>query len=63
LLVIDPTGRVLLFRFFHQKGALAGQDYWATPAEVSRKERHSKRRRSGSLRKRLGSGLKMLGQR
>jgi 8-oxo-dGTP pyrophosphatase MutT (NUDIX family) len=31
LLVIDPTGRVLLFRFVHQKGALAGQDYWATP--------------------------------
>lgn len=31
LLVIDPTGRVLLFRFVHQKGALAGKDYWATP--------------------------------
>jgi 8-oxo-dGTP diphosphatase len=31
LLVVDPFGRVLLFRFVHSKGALAGQDYWATP--------------------------------
>src|SRR4030095_14830618 len=26
-----PVGRVLLFRFVHKTGALAGQDYWATP--------------------------------
>jgi 8-oxo-dGTP diphosphatase len=31
LLVVDTTGRVLLFRFVHSKGALAGQQYWATP--------------------------------
>jgi 8-oxo-dGTP pyrophosphatase MutT (NUDIX family) len=31
LLVLDPEGRVLLFRFVHQDGALAGKDYWATP--------------------------------
>jgi 8-oxo-dGTP pyrophosphatase MutT (NUDIX family) len=31
LLVLDPTGSLLLFRFVHKKGALAGQEYWATP--------------------------------
>ncbi|QRM34750.1 NUDIX hydrolase [Microvirga sp. VF16] len=31
LLVLDPTGRVLLFRFSYQRGALVGQSYWATP--------------------------------
>ena len=31
LLIIDDAGRVLLFRFVHHEGALAGQDYWATP--------------------------------
>ena len=31
LLVVDPSGRVLLFRFVHKSGPLAGQDYWATP--------------------------------
>jgi len=31
LLVLDPDGCVLLFRFVHKAGALAGQDYWATP--------------------------------
>jgi len=31
LLIVDPTGAVLLFRFRHRRGALAGQDYWATP--------------------------------
>ena len=31
LLVIDPTHRVLLFRFTFNRGPLAGQDYWATP--------------------------------
>jgi 8-oxo-dGTP pyrophosphatase MutT (NUDIX family) len=31
LLVLDPSGRILLFRFVHGNGALAGQDYWATP--------------------------------
>jgi 8-oxo-dGTP pyrophosphatase MutT (NUDIX family) len=31
LLVLDPSGRILLFRFVHRNGALAGQDYWATP--------------------------------
>jgi 8-oxo-dGTP pyrophosphatase MutT (NUDIX family) len=30
-LVTDPTGRVLLFRFEHRTGALAGSVYWATP--------------------------------
>lgn len=30
-LVLDPQGRVLLFRFVHKRGALAGQDFWATP--------------------------------
>ena len=31
LLIVDSAGRVLLFRFVHKDGALAGQDYWATP--------------------------------
>lgn len=31
LLVISPENRVLLFRFTHKKGALQGQEYWATP--------------------------------
>lgn len=31
LLVLDPDNRVLLFRFAHNKSALAGQTYWATP--------------------------------
>jgi 8-oxo-dGTP pyrophosphatase MutT (NUDIX family) len=31
LLVTDPLGRVLLFRFEHRTGALAGSSYWATP--------------------------------
>lgn len=31
LLVISPAHEVLLFRFVHNDGALAGQNYWATP--------------------------------
>ena len=31
LLVLDADGAVLLFRFAHETGALAGQEYWATP--------------------------------
>jgi 8-oxo-dGTP diphosphatase len=31
LLVLDHADRVLLFRFVFTKGALGGQDYWATP--------------------------------
>ena len=31
LLIIEPAGRVLLFRLVFKKGALAGEDYWATP--------------------------------
>ncbi len=31
LLLIDPSDRVLLFRFEHRQGALAGQTFWATP--------------------------------
>jgi 8-oxo-dGTP pyrophosphatase MutT (NUDIX family) len=31
LLVIDSQDRVLLFRFEHKQGALAGQTFWATP--------------------------------
>lgn len=31
LLVIDQSGRILLFRFEHKKGPLAGQTFWATP--------------------------------
>jgi 8-oxo-dGTP pyrophosphatase MutT (NUDIX family) len=30
-LIIEPAGRVLLFRFVFKKGALAGEDYWSTP--------------------------------
>jgi 8-oxo-dGTP pyrophosphatase MutT (NUDIX family) len=30
-LIIEPAGRVLLVRFVFKKGALAGEDYWATP--------------------------------
>lgn len=31
LLVLDSGGNVLLFRFTHKSGPLAGQDFWATP--------------------------------
>ena len=31
LLVIDRNNRILLFRFAYHRGALAGQNYWATP--------------------------------
>lgn len=31
LLVISPAQHVLLFRFVHKDGALAGRNYWATP--------------------------------
>ncbi|WP_215764342.1 NUDIX domain-containing protein [Gluconobacter sp. P1D12_c] len=31
LLVLDQQDRVLLFRFFHSSGALAGRSYWSTP--------------------------------
>ena len=31
LLIIEPAGQVLLFKFTHSSGALAGQSYWATP--------------------------------
>lgn len=31
LLVISPSRTVLLFRFVHKDGALAGRNYWATP--------------------------------
>jgi 8-oxo-dGTP pyrophosphatase MutT (NUDIX family) len=31
LLVIDPAGRVLLFRFVFLQGDFGPQDYWATP--------------------------------
>lgn len=31
LLVIDSEGRLLLFRFEHRAGPLAGQVFWATP--------------------------------
>ncbi|WNJ82878.1 NUDIX hydrolase [Pseudomonas canadensis] len=31
LLVINPSQEVLLFRFVHNDGPLAGQNYWATP--------------------------------
>lgn len=31
LLVINPAREVLLFRFVHKDGALAGRNYWATP--------------------------------
>jgi len=31
LLVIDPQGRVLLFRFAFPSGPLAGRIFWATP--------------------------------
>ncbi|WP_159846489.1 NUDIX hydrolase [Brevundimonas sp. G8] len=31
LLIIDPGGRLLLFRFDHKNGPLAGRVFWATP--------------------------------
>ncbi|KMO34735.1 DNA mismatch repair protein MutT [Methylobacterium tarhaniae] len=31
LLVLDGEGRLLLFRFVFRTGALAGEEYWATP--------------------------------
>jgi 8-oxo-dGTP pyrophosphatase MutT (NUDIX family) len=31
LLILNEAGRLLLFRFVHKAGPLAGQDFWATP--------------------------------
>lgn len=31
LLIVDPNDHVLLFRFVHRSGALAGRAFWATP--------------------------------
>jgi 8-oxo-dGTP pyrophosphatase MutT (NUDIX family) len=31
LLILNSAGSLLLFRFVFKDGALAGQDYWATP--------------------------------
>ncbi len=31
LLIINDAGRLLLFRYTHRTGPLAGDDYWATP--------------------------------
>ncbi|KWS16843.1 DNA mismatch repair protein MutT [Pseudomonas syringae pv. syringae] len=31
LLIVSPSMRLLLFRFQHTTGALAGSNYWATP--------------------------------
>lgn len=31
LLLISPSREVLLFKFTHKDGALAGRNYWATP--------------------------------
>ncbi|WP_316224769.1 MULTISPECIES: NUDIX hydrolase [unclassified Bradyrhizobium] len=31
LLVLDPSDRILLFKFEHANGALAGHSFWATP--------------------------------
>jgi 8-oxo-dGTP pyrophosphatase MutT (NUDIX family) len=31
LLILDSANRVLLFRFEHKTGPLAGQSFWATP--------------------------------
>ena len=30
-LIVDPAHRVLLFRFVHTRGPLAGHDFWGTP--------------------------------
>jgi 8-oxo-dGTP pyrophosphatase MutT (NUDIX family) len=30
-LIVDPAERVLLFRFVHKRGLLAGHDHWGTP--------------------------------
>lgn len=31
LLVLDPDSNLLLFRFVHKDGPMAGADFWATP--------------------------------
>jgi 8-oxo-dGTP pyrophosphatase MutT (NUDIX family) len=31
LLIVNDAGGLLLFRFVHKTGPLAGQDFWATP--------------------------------
>lgn len=31
LLIVDRSDRILLFKFDHRKGPLAGQSFWATP--------------------------------
>ena len=42
LLVLDPENRLLLFKFEHRKGPLAGQNFWATPGGgLHRREDHA----------------------
>jgi len=36
LLVLDSADRVLLFRFVHVSGPMAGREYWATPGGALR---------------------------
>lgn len=31
MLILDPAKSLLLFRFVHKTGVLAGRDFWATP--------------------------------
>jgi 8-oxo-dGTP pyrophosphatase MutT (NUDIX family) len=39
ILLLNPAGEILLFRFSHVRGALAGYSYWATPGgEVEAEE-------------------------
>ena len=38
ILVIDQDHRILLFRFVHTSGALAGKDWWGTPGGALEKD-------------------------
>ena len=44
LLVLDPQNRLLLFKFEHRKGPLAGQSFWATPGGEKLTKRIPQRR-------------------
>ena len=59
LLVVDPAGRILLFRFAHSRGAFVGEGYWATPAAVLRTGKPSNKRQSGSSKKRPAFGWRI----